>query len=198
MECPSERAQVVGREYMKLSFERWYPYLGAALAVVLWICVKPVFPTAEKEFLSAAISIGAILTGFVATAKAILAALPSDSVMGRLRASGYIKDLVSYLAAALYACLSFSIYGLCGFFLQVDGQHHLNTWYARGWVFLGVLALLAFQRVVQLLLKILAYEMPPANSTLEKESLIPNELPARPSTGGSISKRRNVEKRTQL
>lgn len=166
---------------MKLSVERCYPYCGAALALGLWIWLKPVFPTAEKEFLAAAISIGAILTGFVATAKAILAALPSDSVMGRLRASGYIKDLISYLAAALYACLSFSIYGLTGFFLQVDGQHHLNTWFARGWVFFAVLALLSFHRVVQLLLKILAYETPAAATTPRTESPIPDELP--PSAG---------------
>jgi hypothetical protein len=146
---------------MKLSLETNYPLLGALLACAGWWLVAPAFPTAEKEFLGAAIGIGAILTGFIATAKAILAALPNDSVMGRLRASGYVKDLIAYLATALYACLGFSIYGLFGFFLQEDGHANLNNWYARGWVFLAVFALLAFHRVTQILLKIIGHEAPP-------------------------------------
>lgn len=164
---------------MKLSIERRYPFLGATFAASVWLWLSPPFPTAEKEFLAAAISIGAILTGFIATAKAILAALPSDSVMGRLRASGYVKDLVSYLAASLYGCLAFSIYGLLGFFLQKDGEHQLNSWFACGWVFFATYALLAFHRVAQLLLKIIGDE-PKPQVTQATQSVI-TELPNQPA-----------------
>lgn len=161
---------------MKLSLERNYPFLGALLALAIWWLASPAFPTAEKEFLGAAIGIGAILTGFIATAKAILAALPNDSVMGRLRATGYVKDLVKYLEAALYACLGFSIYGLFGFFLQSDGHANLNNWFARVWVFLAVYALLAFHRVTQILLKIIGHETEPTPPHTQDAS-IPSKLP---------------------
>jgi hypothetical protein len=164
---------------MKLSLESNYPFLGALFALALWWYFSPPFPAAEKEFLAAAIGIGAILTGFIATAKAILAALPNDSVMGRLRATGYVKDLISYLEAALYTCLAFSIYGLFGFFLQVDGHAYLNTWYARGWVFLAAYALLAFHRVAQLLLKIIGHE-PTPSATSTTSATVPTQLPPPP------------------
>lgn len=146
---------------MKLTVEHRYPLYGALLAWALWLYFRPSFPASEKEFLGAAISVSAILTGFIATAKAILAALPPDSVMGRIRAAGYGKDLVAYLRAALYTCLGFSIYGLFGFFVQSDGHHYLNSWYAGIWIFLGVWALLAFHRVAHLLLRIIGHEEAP-------------------------------------
>jgi hypothetical protein len=164
---------------MKLSLERNYPLLGALSAFALWWYFSPPFPAAEKEFLGAAIGIGAILTGFIATTKAILAALPSDSVMGRLRATGYVKDLISYLEAALYTCLAFAIYGLFGFFLQADGHSNLNTWYARGWVFLAAYALLAFHRVTQLLLKIIGHQ-PTILATSPLSKAVPTQLPNQP------------------
>lgn len=145
---------------MGVLLERFYPICLAALAAVAWWFFSPRFPVDEKEFLSAAISIGAILTGFIATAKAILAALPTDSVMGRLRKSGYIDDLIDYLAAALYGCLAFSLYGLVGFFLLETGKVALSTWYARGWIFLGIYALLAFHRVSRVLMKVIRYSPP--------------------------------------
>lgn len=147
---------------MTLAFERNYPLLAALIATGLWCYFHPAFPTSEKEFLGAAISIGAILTGFIATAKAILAALSPDSVIGRLHASGYTTDLVAYLRTALYTCLFFSVYGLFGFFLQIDGKQQLNAWYSNIWIFLAVWALMSFHRVANLLLKIIA--IPPISN----------------------------------
>ncbi len=142
---------------MNLTIERYHPWLVALAATSLWVYFKPAFPGDEKEFLGAAISLGAILTGFIATAKAILAALPNDSVMGRLRSSGYITDLISYLAGSLYGCLAFSVYGVFGFFLLKENQHALSSWYANGWIFLATFSLLSFIRVSRALLKIIEY-----------------------------------------
>lgn len=139
---------------MKLNVERTYPLYIALISSALWFWRRPEFPADTKEFLAAALSLGAILTGFIATAKAILAALPDEAVMGRLRKSGYIQDLIFYLAQALYGCLTFSILCLLGFFL-IHKQDPLPTWFTTAWIFLGVFAILSFHRVSSLLFRLL-------------------------------------------
>jgi hypothetical protein len=134
-----------------------YPYIASAVAAYLWWRCKGKFPLDEKEFLGAAISIGSILTGFVATAKAILAALPSDSVINRIRTSGYISDLVRYLRDALYGCFGFSIFSMAGFFLLEPDKHALASWYSVAWAFLACFALLTFFRVANILIKIIEH-----------------------------------------
>lgn len=140
----------------ELFFERIYPFAIALLAGAAWYYSNLKFPINEtKEVLASAISLGAILTGFIATAKAILAALPSDSVMRHLRSSGYIDDLIDYLASSLYGCLAFSVYCLVGFFVSP-----LSNLYVIIWMMLGAFALSAFFRVVRILLKILKFAPP--------------------------------------
>ncbi|RKP58972.1 hypothetical protein D7S86_03380 [Pararobbsia silviterrae] len=104
--------------------------------------------------MSAAVSVGAILTGFVATALAILAALPNDSMMGRIRNSGYINELVPHLAQALYGCLAFSVLSLCAFFPMKDNAQ-LSTYWTTSWVMIGIFSSFAFVRVVSTLMRIL-------------------------------------------
>lgn len=141
---------------MKLAIERNFPAALALAATFTWWYCGPTFPKEVKEFLAAALGLGAILTGFVATAKAILVALPSDRLMGSLRRSGYINDLVLYLAQALYGCLLFSIFCLVGFFLiATDARDSLPKWYEITWIGLGVFATAAFYRVSRLLFVLL-------------------------------------------
>lgn len=141
---------------MSLLVEKIYPAIFALIAATAWWYFSPNFPRDEKEFLGAAISVGSILTGFIATAKAILAALPNDAVMGRLKKSGYIKELASYLTQALYGCLAFSVYGMIGFFLLEEKSPSLGKYYAIGWIFSAVFSLLAFHRVASVLIKIIS------------------------------------------
>ncbi|MDP9651128.1 hypothetical protein [Paraburkholderia caledonica] len=141
---------------MTLFWERWYPFLIAIAVTTGWWWQGWALPVAIKEFLAAAISFGAILTGFIATAQAILAALPTDTVVGRLRASGYIDDLIHYLASALYGCLLFSAYSMAGFF----ANEHLPRWFAPLWVGLAVFSAVCFHRVSRIFFKILKWSPP--------------------------------------
>ena len=141
---------------MSLFWERWYPFVAGVVAGLTWWYFQGALPVAIKEFLSAAISVGAILTGFIATSQAILAALPTDTVVGRLRASGYIDDLISYLAGALYGCLIFSGYSMAGFF----ADEHLPVWYGPGWMSLATFSALCFHRVSRIFFKILRWSPP--------------------------------------
>ena len=142
---------------MTRRIEYFYPFILACIGAFAWWEIAPVFPPDEKEFLAAGLSIGAILTGFITTAKAILIALPSDSIMGRLRQSDYIDDLISYLAQALYSCFFFSIYCLIGFFLLESNKQVLTKQYDVIWMFLGIFSAAAFFRVSSFLFKILRF-----------------------------------------
>lgn len=142
---------------MKLWVEKHYPAIFAIASAVAWWNFSPNFPRDEKEFLGAAISVGSIFTGFIATAKAILAALPNDNVMARLKQSGYIKDLASYLTHALYGYLAFSVYGMMGFFFLEEKSPSLSKYYAIGWIFLAIFSLLAFHRVASVLIRIISH-----------------------------------------
>lgn len=142
---------------MTRRFEIAYPFLFAIVAAILWWKFKPILPPDEKEFLAAGLSIGAILTGFITTAKAILVALPTDSIMGRLRASNYIDDLILYLAHALYSCFIFSIYCLAGFFLLETNKQMLTKIYGLIWIFLATFSAFAFYRVSNFLFKIIRF-----------------------------------------
>lgn len=139
---------------MKLWIERLYPLFLASIAAYAWHRLGLQLPRDEKEFLGAAVSLGAILTGFIATAQAILAALPKDGIMSQLKSSGYINDLVPYLAQALYSCLTFSVISLGAFWMQ-DDHVRLPPVITVPWVFVAVFALCAFYRVSSTLFDIL-------------------------------------------
>lgn len=139
---------------MSLFFERWYPAPLALLGLGVWYFFGSPFPKDGKEFLAAALSYAATLTGFLATAKAILMALPSDSVMKRIRSSGYLSDLVRYMAEAIYFCLAFCLANLIGFFFETE---KLPEIYCQVWIFSGLLSTILFLRVARVMLKILEH-----------------------------------------
>lgn len=139
---------------MNLKIERYYPHFVALASGAGWFWLRWTLPTDEKEFLAAALSLGAVLTGFIATAQAILMALPSDSVMGRLRAGGYIPDLVGYISAALTAGIIFCVLCLVGFYL-ISVTAEQKRFFSTAWVTIGIFGLLAFHRVTYILMRIM-------------------------------------------
>lgn len=139
---------------MNLKIERYYPNLAASIAAAAWWYFSLKLPADEKEFLAAALSLGAVLTGFIATAQAILMALPNDSVMARLRTSGYVPDLVRYIGSALFGGVLFCTVCLLGFFL-LSSDEMVKKIYSTLWIFLGVFTLLAFYRITTIMMKIM-------------------------------------------
>lgn len=135
---------------MNLDWERAYPYLAGALAALAWWLSAPEFHADKSDVLSASLTVGSILTGFLATSKAILLSLNDAAIMKELRGSGYIKDLVSYLAQAILFSFAYAIVSLVGFFLNGSEAY----WIA--WAGVGVIAALTFIRVVWIQLRILS------------------------------------------
>lgn len=143
---------------MGLTIERYHPIALAAAAAIAWAILSERFaltmPRDEKEFLAAALGLGAVLTGFIATAQAILMALPSDSVMRQLRTSGYLEDLVEYIGRALLGGFAFCVINLAGFSLLYAGLSYKNLYWTL-WIAAAVYSALTFLRVSKIMLRIM-------------------------------------------
>jgi len=136
-----------------LFVERYYPYAAALLGAGAWYCLGRPFPEDASSFLTAALGFAGTLAGFLATAQAILMALPSESVMGQLKSSGYIDDLVRYLREAFYGLMGFAILNLCGFFIERGNM--LPMWFRLAWIGLAILSVLVFHRLTRIILHIM-------------------------------------------
>jgi len=142
---------------MSLWFERGYPWLfGIAAALLAWLQEAPL-PEGDKlsALLSASISVSAILVGFLATMKSIVMAIPS--IANRLRQSDYLSLLASYLSTATAANLLFCVLNIAGFFVWIARHGEI---FAPAWFGFGVVALLSFWRVTNIMVLVLQWEPP--------------------------------------
>ena len=135
---------------MQIFFEKTAPYILAAAFSFCWWKFDISIP-ADKSVLGASLTLGAILTGFLATSKAILMTLDSP-IMQRIRGTTYLDDLVSYLGQAIWLSFGFCIISLVGFFINA-------TSYVYGfiWIFIGVASAGAFIRVTNIMLQIVKH-----------------------------------------
>lgn len=141
---------------MSLKIEKFYPFLLASVGAAACWSLAFVLPADEKEFLAAALSLGAVLTGFIATAQSILMALPSDTVMGRIRTSGYLNELISYIAQALLGGLFFCSISLLGFFL-ISSNLVVKQFYADVWMWSALFCFFTFYRVTSIMMRIMRH-----------------------------------------
>ncbi|MEH6564581.1 MAG: hypothetical protein V7756_04565 [Halopseudomonas sp.] len=132
---------------MKLLFERFYPYIFMGLAAYFWVYLEVTFP-AKDSLLSATLGVSGIFVGFLATSKAILMSM-SSAIIDKLRETGYMKILASYIAEAIWLNLSFGIFNVIGFFGNQE-----QSWFSVLWVPLAVGALFSFVRVTHTMLQI--------------------------------------------
>lgn len=142
---------------MQLFLERWLPYFIAASGSLLWWCMGITLPNKEG-LLGSSLTIGAILTGFLATAKAILMALDSP-VMKRIRNTNYLVDLVSYLGQAIWLSLLFCCVALMGYFINTSSSIYGLLWDTYGflWIATCLAMIVSFIRVTNIMLKILKH-----------------------------------------
>ncbi len=131
--------------------ERYYPFVLGAVALFTAYHFGAVLPTeTRKEILAAAISVGAILAGFLGTVKAIMMALPS-ALLQKLRTSGYMDVLAEYLGHALFGSLGLSVLSVVGLF-PVEESYPIH--FAAIWFAWSTFAVCAFWRVTGIMLGI--------------------------------------------
>jgi hypothetical protein len=136
-----------------LTDEHWYPAALSVGAIVVALYFDFMLPAARADaLLSATISVGAILAGFLGTAKSILMTLPPDGLVAKLRTSGYLEDLARYLAEALAASLLFCLVSVFGFFSLAAAW---PGWYGAAWIGFAVYGMLTFWRAGRIMLALL-------------------------------------------
>lgn len=138
-----------------LFWEQVYPYAIGSCAAAAWWYLGISMPKGSlPDLLSAALTLGAILTGFLATSKTILFGMKSSLLMRQLRKAGYATTLMSYLGQGIWISFLFSILCLAGFFVP---ESFCET-FGVVWIFLGVTAAAAFYRVTKIILLLLKRE----------------------------------------
>lgn len=135
---------------MSLWIERLYPYLLMGVSALLWYRLQLAFPVSESV-LSSTLSVAGIFVGFLATSKAILMSM-SSPIIERLRESGYMAVLASYIAQAIWLNLIFCMVNVIGYF---DNQK--AAWFSVLWIMFAVGAFTSFIRVTSVMLKIFKY-----------------------------------------
>lgn len=136
---------------MPLWLEKTYPFLIGFFAGLAWYVFDGALPSDTSSVFSAGLTLGAILTGFLATSKAILISLNGTPVMIKLKKSTYINELVTYLAHAIWLAFAYSIVSMTGFFIT-----NPQAWnFGEVWISIGTASGLAFIRVTLVILQIL-------------------------------------------
>lgn len=96
--------------------------LALLWAIAFWLFQQKgwfVLAQSSKDaYLGALLSLGGVFTGFMATLKALLFGL-SDRIYKKLKSSGYEKDLLRYLAEALWGSLTVCGLALISFHLPL-------------------------------------------------------------------------------
>lgn len=138
------------KEMTSLLFEKTVPYVAALVAALAWWQLDVSLPNGTP-ILSSSLTLGAILTGFLATAKAIVMTLDSP-IMQRIRETTYVNDLVSYLGQAIWLSFAFCVVAMVGFFVETS-----SAWYGLAWIVLGVASAAAFIRVTNIMFKIIKH-----------------------------------------
>lgn len=144
----------------KLDVERYYPYaLGVAAAFLLWHF--KITPTTAKfdGMLTSAISVSAILLGFLGTAKAMLLGFRSTKFSWMKKRPAVWQLLLSYLKQALYTNLIVCLGSLLLLAVTLsDLPPNLLPYLVPAWVLAFTVAVITFYRVVAVFFALLQSE----------------------------------------
>ncbi len=122
-------------------------YLALATFLCLLWLWRIKWPTDPKELLSAALTVGSVVIGFMVSAKAIIIS-SSSRPTERLREMGMMIELTDRFSLAINMSMFFTVVSTCGFF-DVNGRIFEALWAAS-----GVGMLYSFRRVSSLLFRL--------------------------------------------
>jgi len=140
-------------------WERYYPYILALAVTVGWVVIGIPFPKDRGALLGAAVTVAAVLGGFLGASKAIILSITKTESFIALKSAGYTEDLFSYLSAGIIHSLLFAIVSLAGFF--IISSRPVWSFVTQGdvfsvfWVFSAVLAVLSYFRISNIMLRLL-------------------------------------------
>ena len=145
-----------------LVWERSYPWIGALTATALWHVLDIQFPVSADGLFGAAATVASVFASFLGVSKAIILTIKGGKTYRALERKGYVNDLFSYLAWAIRAAVVFAALSIVGFFIfsSADsiilfGHASMRNIFKLAWIFSGVLALLTYIRIGNVLFKLL-------------------------------------------
>lgn len=140
-----------------LTVEKYYPFAFAVIAAIAWYYLEldDVFSESKSEILGSTLTLSAIFTGFLATAKSLILSIRGSQVIQDLTESGYIDDLIDYMSVAVNASLLTCIWALAGYFVGSHGWAAKYGVYGYGWITLCTLTVTSFYRVTNLMVKVI-------------------------------------------
>lgn len=136
--------------------ERWYPFVGAVAAAVLWCYLDLAMPSADarRDLYATSMSFAAITVGFLATAMSIVISAPDSPLVRQLAKSGYLSDLIRYLKEPFLVGILIAALCLIGFILPDEKTAHRA--FGAIWASLAVWVLLGLFRMGTIFVQIMA------------------------------------------
>jgi hypothetical protein len=117
---------------MGLAIERTLPYSVGIFATPCLYLLKTPHQFAAfftPTLLSASVTYGAIIIGFLATSMAILASIHNTQIMEDIRKFGYIAELYRYLVETMAIAMLSIVVNFVGFFIIGYGISYQLFWF---------------------------------------------------------------------
>ena len=134
-----------------LNLEQCYPFVSGGIASVACWYLEIDLVNAPPQLLSAAVSFGAIVAGFVGTSLSILTSLGTP-VMRKIRRTRYLKQLRNYLGWAMASGILLSLISIMGMFLSRTSTWFTSTWFAAIWCFILIFCIACLYRLAKVML----------------------------------------------
>ena len=105
------------------------------------------WPKDPGQLLSASLTVGSVVIGFLVSAKAIIVSSNSRNIE-HLRSMDLMIELTDAFAVAIYLSMAFIVLNTIGFF-DVTGR-----WFEAIWISIGVSMLYSFKRITTILFRL--------------------------------------------
>ena len=138
--------------------EKVYPYLIAIALSTLWAWAGAPFPDKGDALFGAAVTVASVFGGFLVASKAVILGLKDSAIFEKLRESSYMDVFIGYLRVGINASIGLVVISMIGFFLEQDSVAPLLVKvFCFFWLLTGLIALLTYWRVSNLLFKMLKH-----------------------------------------
>lgn len=139
-------------------FEKFWPWIAAGAAAVLWSRCGSPFPSDPDGLFAAAAAVAAIFASFLGVAEAIILSIKGTDTYRILEKLEYTNTLFEYLRTAIYASVLFASLCILGFFIAPDSTvfgYEGYFLFKLVWVFMAALSLATYARITNVLFKLL-------------------------------------------
>lgn len=145
---------------MNNKFDNYYPLACGSIVAFAYLglflfCPKFALTKGFRDIFISAITINAIVVGFLATAKAILISIQNSVVVKWMKDTGTYETTIKYFMDAILLSMWCAVWSM--FLLLIDFNNPVKyiLWWISVWVFVFVYAILSTYRIIRIFSKVL-------------------------------------------